>query len=274
MSEENQVSEETISEARSQGWVPLEEFRDSEDRWVDAETFVKRGREINPILRKHNAELKKEVEKAKAAAAEAIESAKEFKEFQKTQFEKQKADLQKQIAELKAQKKQAVTDGDGERVVDIDDAIDALKEEQSTLAPPKEIKSTEQPTQIDPLLQSWLDKNEWFGQDQVLTRRTNGIGAALRAEFPDLKGQAFLDLLDKEIQETFADKFKKREKPVSSVEGGSTTSRPSKSGKKTYADLPSDAKAACDKFIKQGLYKADSIEKSRAAYVADYFEGE
>ena len=40
-------------EARTLGWVPQSEYRDG-DHFVDAETFVKRGKEINPILRKNN----------------------------------------------------------------------------------------------------------------------------------------------------------------------------------------------------------------------------
>ena len=47
------VNEQTQKEARLFGWVPNEEFRGSEDDWVDAEVFVKRGKEINPILRKN-----------------------------------------------------------------------------------------------------------------------------------------------------------------------------------------------------------------------------
>ena len=47
---------------------------------------------------------------------------------------------------------------------------------------------------------------------------------------------------------------------------GSTngTARPSvSSGKKSYNNLPSDAKSACDKFVKQGLM-------TKEQYVAEY----
>ena len=265
MSEENQVevSSEIITEARQGGWVPEEEFRDDPAKWVDAETFVKRGREINPILRKHNKDLQKQLDSAKAQAAEAIEAAKEFKEFQKKNFEKGKSLLERQIEQLKAKKKVAYNEQDGDLVVEIEEAIDELKEEKANLKPPKEVVIHQPEPVIDATLQKWLDKNAWFGQDEKLTRRVNGLGAALRGEQPNLTGQAFLDALDEEIQETFPDKFK-REKPVSAVEGGSTTSRPTRSGKKTYDDLPADAKAACNKFVKQGLFK------TRDEYVAEY----
>lgn len=69
-------------EARLLGWVPKEDFRDG-DHWVDAETFVKRGKEINPILRKNNEILLKKLDAANAEVAEVKKVAKEFEKFQK-----------------------------------------------------------------------------------------------------------------------------------------------------------------------------------------------
>src|SRR2546425_12464119 len=60
-SSNQQVSQEILDEARTDGWKPKEQFHGPEDQWVDAETFVKRGREINPILRKNNERLQREI---------------------------------------------------------------------------------------------------------------------------------------------------------------------------------------------------------------------
>jgi len=57
--------EATEKEARAQGWAPKEEFRGKETDWIDADVFVQRGREINPILRKNNERIQKELDKAK-----------------------------------------------------------------------------------------------------------------------------------------------------------------------------------------------------------------
>ena len=35
------IDEETLAEAKRQGWVPQEEYNGPEDKWVDADTFVK-----------------------------------------------------------------------------------------------------------------------------------------------------------------------------------------------------------------------------------------
>ena len=117
-------------EARIFGWAPKEEFRGSEDDWVDADVFVKRGKEINPILRKNNELLMKKLEE-KAKEIDSIKaSVEEFKKFQKESFERKQAEYEVQIAELKSKKRDAIAEGNGDLVVDIDDQIDSLKEAQ------------------------------------------------------------------------------------------------------------------------------------------------
>ena len=110
-----------------------------------------------------------------------------------------------------------------------------------------------------------MDVNPWFGKDVRLTRMTNGLGEALRLEKPFLKGQEFLDALDAELRENFPDKFgKKKNSPSGQVESGAGRG-PGRSGtdKKSYDNLPPEAKAACDRYVKQKLM-------TREQYVADY----
>ena len=275
MSEEQQVvpqeapeASQFESEARAQGWVAQEEFRGSESDWVDAETFVRRGKEIMPILRKNNEKLLKELGEARKIAEEARESAKEFREYQKQQFEKKTKDLEGQLEQLKQAKRDAITQGDGDRAIAIDDAMDDLKEQrleakEDLKAAEEKAKEVPQITQ-DPILNTWMEKNDWFGKDSRLTGVANGLGVSLRQENPNLNGQAFLDKLDAELQEMFPEKFGKKRTPNPMEGSPNGTARPSvSSGKKTYNNLPPEAKAACDKFVKQGLM-------TKEAYVAEY----
>ena len=256
------------SEARAQGWVAAEEFRGSESDWVDAETFVRRGKEIMPILRKNNEKLLKELGEARKIAEEARESAKEFREYQKQQFEKKTKDLESQLEQLKQAKRDAITNGDGDRAIAIDDAMDDLKEQrleakEDLKAAEEKAKEVPQFTQ-DPILNTWMEKNDWFGKDSRMTGVDNGLGVELRRENPSLNGQAFLDKLDSELQEMFPEKFGKKRTPNPMEGSPNGTARPSvSSGKKTYNNLPPEAKAACDKFVKQGLM-------TKEAYVAEY----
>lgn len=274
MSEENvtsnEIAPEIRQEAESQGWVPKERFRGNEADWVDADTFVKRGREILPILRKNNENLIKDLNSTKEQLKEFREAAEEFKKFQREAYERKAQDYEKRIQEIKESRAQAISDGDGQKVNALDDALDQAKDElkeakQAVKDADKAPIETPASTEIDPGLQQWLDRNTWFGQDKRMTGIVNGIGESLRLEFPLLKGQAFLEKLDEVLAEEFPGKFGGEKKsPASRVESGSgRASRGSSSNAQTYDNLPAEAKAACDRFVKQKLM-------TREQYVADF----
>jgi hypothetical protein len=267
----NEVAPEVRHEAESQGWVPKERFRGNEADWVDADTFVKRGREILPILRKNNENLIKDLNATKQQLNEFREAAEEFKKFQKDAYERKAQDYERRIQEIKDSRAQAISDGDGQKVNALDEALDQAKEEfkeakQAAKDAEKPVASEVPATQqIDPGLQVWLDANTWFGQDKRMTSVANALGESLRVEFPGLKGQPFLDKLDEVLAEEFPNKFGSKQTPASRVESGAgrATRNAGQGSAKSYDNLPSEAKAACDRFVKQKLM-------TREQYVADY----
>jgi hypothetical protein len=275
MSEEivtsNEVAPEVVKEAESQGWVPKERFRGNESDWVDADTFVKRGREILPILRKNNENLIKDLNATKEQLKEFREAAEEFKKFQKETYERKANEYEARIKEIRESRAQAISDGDGQKVNALDDALDQAKEDfKEAKQAVKDVVSVKEPEPVsqavDPGLQVWLDRNTWFGEDKRMTSMANGIGESLRLEFPLLKGQAFLEKLDEVLAEEFPNKFgnEKKQSPTSRVESGSGRAGRSGGGNaQTYDNLPSEAKAACDRFVKQKLM-------TREQYVADF----
>ena len=272
MSEEsvtsNEVSPEIQHEAESQGWVPKERFRGNESDWVDADTFVKRCREILPILRKNNENLIKDLQATKDQLKEFREAAEEFKKFQRESYERKAQEYEGQIREIKESRAQAISDGDGQKVNALDDALDQAKENfKEAKQSVKDVVSAKDPEPtpeaIDPNLQAWLDRNTWFGQDKRLTAVVNGVGESLRLELPLLKGQAFLDKLDEVLAEEFPNKFGKKQSPSSRVESGSGRQSRSGGNAQSYDNLPSEAKSACDRFVKQKLM-------TREQYVADF----
>jgi hypothetical protein len=272
MSEEivtsNEIAPEVIKEAESQGWVPKERFRGNESDWVSADTFVKRGREILPILRKNNENLMKDLNATKEQLKEFREAAEEFKKFQKEAYERKANEYETRIQEIKESRAQAISDGDGQKVNALDDALDQakedLKEAKQAVKEAATVKEPEVTTPaVEPELQTWLDGNDWFGTDKRMTAVANGIGESLRLEFPSLKGKAFLEKLDEVLAEEFPNKFGKKQSPASRVESGSGRQSRGSSNAQSYDNLPADAKAACDKFVKQKLM-------TKEEYVAAY----
>ena len=262
--ENNQQVDSAVIEqdARVFGWVPKEEFRGAEETWVDAETFVKRGKEINPILRANNERLKKEMaterEKHDREMNELKKSAEEFKQFQKDTFERKQKELETELSDLKSQRKEAIRDGDADLVVELEDRIEEVKEEKAKKveAPVVAEAPKQEEVKLDPALSDWMESNKtWFGPDIEATEIANGIGASIRRQFPGLHGKAFLDKLDEKLKQRVPELYKNQNQERSPVEGSSSRGAP-QSGKKSYDNLPAEAKAACDKFVKQGLFKS------------------
>lgn len=268
-SNNDDAGSEVQHEAESQGWVPKERYRGNESDWVDAETFVKRGREILPILRKNNENLVKDLNQTKEELKQFREAAEEFKKFQRESYERKTADYERRIQEIKESRAQAISDGDGQKVNALDDALDEakedLKEAKQAVKDVVSVPEAPTPTSIDPNLQTWLDKNTWFGEDRRMTSIANGIGESLRLEFPGLKGQAFLEKLDEVLTDEFPNRFGNKTKGSTSsrVESGSGRQGRGNRNAQSYDNLPADAKSACDRFVKQKLM-------TREQYVADF----
>ena len=244
---EPQIDEETLAEAKRQGWVPQEDYNGPEDKWVDAETFVKKGKEINALLRKDNDFLKREVAEMKST----------MMEFKKFHADTEKRAYERAMSDLREQKKEAIAAGDGEKVLQVEDAMDELKVSR------KEDKVAAPAQQIDPAFIAWQEDNRWFGKDTELTAEANLIGEVVKRQNPALIGTEFLDEVTKRVKRMYPEKFTNanRSKP-NPVEG--STAKPSGPRGKGFNDLPPEAKQACQKFEKQGLV-------TREQYVKEYF---
>lgn len=259
MSEENQVVDQpTAAEAEASqfGWVPQSEFKGNPDDWRDAETFLKRGQEINGFLRK---DLEKIKGKNLSLESELAEIKSTMEEFRKYHNETEARAYQRALADLKKQKVEAIEQGDGQRVIEIDDTIEQIKEAQ---AAPKE-KPKAQTANYDKDYFDWAKQNTWYVTDPELKAIAELIGQEVAARSPEKKGKAFLDEVTALVKESAPEKFQNPARSLGVVDSSSDGRSPSTRKKKGYNDLPAEAKAACDKFVKQKLMTAEQ-------YVAEY----
>jgi DNA repair exonuclease SbcCD ATPase subunit len=276
VSEEQEVNYEV--EAQKDGWVPEEKYKGPKDNWVDAETFVKRGKEINSILRANNERLKKELEGDRQKHVAELEDVKrtveEFKTFQKEAFEKKVQTYERQLRELRAARSEATSQEDHEKAAEleeqIDKAKDKIREAKADLEKKPEPKKVETKVEdLAPELKQWLNLNPWYGDaDNYLeeTELVTALGASIKKRNPNITGQAFLDLLDEKIDERIPD-LRKKEKKGPSVESSSYSKPSGSRTKKSYSSLPAEAKEACDRFVAQKLMTQDQ-------YVTEYYAGE
>ena len=251
-----QIDPAIESEARQLGWVPKEEFRGDDSRWIEADRFVERGREILPILKKNKEELLRKNATLENEIKEMRTTFDEFKEYRKADQDKM---YKQALADLKQQKKTAIEEGDGEKVIQLEDEMDTLKESQIVM---EKAPTKKEPPAVDPVFAEWSESNGWFNKDAALQHAANAAGVDIANDAflngtEVLKGRAFLDEVSKRVKERYPEKFGKRQAPV--MEDGAPTRATNK--KQSYANLPPEAKASCDKFVKAGLVTQEQYLK-------------
>lgn len=242
---------EAETRARTMGWLPQDKFEGPKERWVDAETYLRRGEEFLPILKANNRKLADQVNALEAesvknkqllnAASEAID---ELKKFRST-LNKEKATEQKR--DITAAIVQARKDGDVDAEVELTeklgDVTAALRE--ASKEPEKKIEPTSGP-ELSAASKEWMAENKWFGTDQRKTGLAMGLANEWKAEGKALGTKEFFDHVDKEIGKMFDPNASRREGP-GKVDGGSPTNQGGGTSGKSFADLPAEAQAACKK---------------------------
>ena len=261
MSEENSTeSVDSEKEASGFGWVPKEEFRGNPEEWKDAETFLRRGKEINGFLRNDLEKIKRTAAQDKA---ELLEMRETMDEFRKYHNETEARAYKRAVTELKQAKVEAIEQGNGARVIEIDDQIESLKKIEPVV---KETKPKPDIIFTPEELTEWQSSNVWYGKDKELSELVDDFADIINKKNPGLKGKDFLAEISKKVKAVRPDVYENPNRDNSSV-SSSNGSRPTDRKGKTYADLPSEAKAACDKFVKQKLV-------TQADYIREYFSGE
>jgi len=259
---------EIEAEARRMGWRPKDEWEGDDSNWMEADRFVERQNKLrgiaDPRLKEENERLQREVRALKDEQAETRQTLDDFKGWrdkaEKTMYERALKDIQDR-------QRAAVESGDT-------DAFDAAAKDQADLMKEATAKpETKQTKQVNPddvpAFKDWSKENKWYGRDYELTDYANRI-APMIARNESLGGDDpdYYARITEEVAKKYPEKFenpnRKRASGVESPSGGSG----GKGGKKGAADLPAEAKAAGERFVKQKLYK------SLDDYAKDYFAQE
>lgn len=278
--EADEGSHQVETEARKQGWVPQEEWRGRPDAWTDADTFVRRGEEINPILRKALKE-----ERARTASLEQNLKAQGATVAElRAYLEKVETNaVANALKTLKEQRREAVANGDLLRADDISEQITELKDSPSSL-PAKEAAQPQQAAEL-PEVAAWLERNPWcnesypelveYSQGAALSLRQKDIAAGRQSN-----PAAILEEVARKTKKAFANHpaFADAEEGGgagmfdsggSGAGGGGNAPRQKGKG---FASLPSDAKAQFKRFYDAGFYRKGEKNIDLALAQAEYFK--
>lgn len=239
-------------EARDYGWAPKEEFKGPESKWRPAEEYLGWAKQAGRLPRKEFDELKnqfpairQENQQLKTQLGEVQDTLKQFVEFsskaEERAYNKAKTEIEQRI-------EQAAANADPVAARQATQELQALKPEA-----PRVAATTVKPTVIgDPVIQDWIDKEEWYRKSPTLNSFATEVFGDLEREKPGASKAELLAETKRRTVEKFPEKF-----GINTMrEGAAAVATPSgqavarKSTKKTYEDLPADAKQACDKFVR------------------------
>ena len=259
-------------EARRKGWRPEAEYAGPEDKWVDAKTFVERGERFTKKLEGTIADLTRKIESFEGTKAQ-------FRTFFDEQMAKRDREHAEAISNLRVQRSQAIREGDDNLAIELEDRIEATREQQKAMkasaatAAAEHVPAATSPTppgEDNPVLTEWVaDGNSWFRQDDILTKHALSIGEAMRKSGETLTGRAFLDKVTEKVKSDFPRRFKSLESTSgqrqTSTEGSTQSgagTASSGTGGKTERDLPAADLAIMRQFVKDGLYTKEQFLKS------------
>lgn len=227
------------SEARAVGWKPEAEFKGKPGRWKPADEFMRSREEVRAVM---DAEYSKRLDGIERAANAAVEASRKQSEAT--------------IAELQNQVRWYASKGD---LPNFDAANAKLANAQAAVASIPANGNTD----IEAMFRA---DNPWYGEDEDLTDAAVAFSQARRMSHPQEANEVNLRETARKVKRMFPDKFKSPAQRQSPVDGGSSvpSAAPRRNGK-GYSAMPSEAKAAADKYVKMGLYKTGDD------YAAVYF---
>lgn len=234
----------TQERALAQGWRPKDQWEGDEDEFIDAAEFVRRG-ELFSKIDSQSKELK-DVKRA-------------LNELGKMHAKVSEVEYKRALDSLKAQKKQAMMEGDFDQVSDIEERIDLVKEQSRIPVAPI---INEQPAASNAEFESWKSKNNWYGNDKGLTKYADARGVALAKE--GYSPSDVLRAVEREVKEEFKEKFSNPNRNrAGAVEGSGV--RPGGKGALDSYELTPQERQVMNTLVRQGVLTKEQYIKDLKA---------
>lgn len=280
MADENAVLDadppEAVAEATREGWCPQEQWRGKPEDWVSATTFLERGKSILPIVNAKNKRLEQEVNDLRGQLGEAAVAIRAsnaaIAALQESQDEDTRAQVEAARQEVKDALAAASEAGDHKGVADLTDKLTQLGTAEEKAAKKPNGADDSKPPELHPEVKTWLAGHTEFTADRRRVALANAVAQEFREKGDKRVGKEFLDDVMAEVEKDLAGG--KQRGGDGKVESGNGGGGRGASGAKSYADLPPEAKAACDKLSKQlvGPNRAHKDQASwRKSYVSQFF---
>ena len=255
---------EVIEESSEEQQASSDEDSDDEQELRDYESPNKKKKDPQRRI-KHLTALRKKAEEEAAAAVEYAQQVKaqneEYKKRLSTLDKGYMSEYEGRVTTQEAQAKRALAEaheaGDYEKLADAQSAISQIAIEKERLRLQKQRSQQQaqeyaaqqeqvqqQPRQQapqpqrDPRLESWLEKNKWFGPDKVMTGAARAIHETLVAEEGyNPTTDEYYSEIDRRMRSEMPNKFASGKKNVQSVTPSGNGTRSLVNGRKKQVDL-------------------------------------
>ncbi len=248
-------SDEVI-EAASDDEETRTNVQDNDDNELDqySENVQKRIRKLTAARRQAEEEAAAAVQYIQQVQAQNEEYKKRLSTVNTGYMSEYEGRISSQEAQAKRALAEAYEAGDYDKVADAQQAISQIAIEKERLrvqksrsqveaaqqqqAPQQQYQPQPRQQQRDPKLESWLGKNQWFGQDKIMTSAARVIHETLVAEEGyDPTSDEYYAEIDKRIRREMPQKFQGDKKSVQSVTPAGSGNRSLKSGRKKQVEL-------------------------------------
>lgn len=172
--------------------------------------------------------------------------------FEKDMFESRKGETEAAIELAKQAHKQAIESNDADSIARATEALSTAIAEKKYIeasearsrmdniqtAPAEESPISETQPEVDeyaqpsPKAQAWANRNDWFGQDRIMTNVALSIHENLANEGFDLNSDEYYNELDDRLKQELPNKFKNVEADQKPVQTVASPSRTTSSGRK------------------------------------------
>lgn len=192
--------------ASSRGWMPKEKWVEQgndEADWKPAKVFIEHGDMIGKI---------------RSLEKKTIEADRALQFLHKKNQEIYQTGYQAAISQLRAEKREALAEGDLVKADELDEKIDVTKQEmQRALSQPAPV--TNQRQQVDPEHVEWLQRNPWYN-DGVMQKFADALAIEyIRVNNGQVSAGDVRDFVEKEVKKEFPQKFRKTTQAAPNPDG-------------------------------------------------------
>ena len=180
---------EIEQKALDMGWRPRDEFDGTDDEFIDAKEFVRR-KPLFDKIEQQGKQLK--------ATIKALEGLKQhYTSMREVEYERA-------LKALKAERKQALSDGDADRFDVLDDQIKEVESEAAKIQQTKNVPAVQEEV-VNPEFQSWVTRNNWYKNVGYMREFADEVGVRLHQQ--GLSPTEVLKQVEQAVRKEFPHKF-------------------------------------------------------------------